>query len=161
MRAEDAASGTAPVHRRRSLHRNPRGVMMAAPKRTMTAEHKQALAKGRESARAVKDYLNALEATKPKRGRRVSKEDLEKRLAEVKRQIVLASPLDRLNLAQQRIDLEARIAASGDAGPDIAVLEKAFVKHAKAYSDAKGLSYAAWREVGVPPSVLKAAAITR
>jgi hypothetical protein len=134
---------------------------MAAPKRAMSPERKQALAKGRESARAVKDYLNALDATKPKRGRRVSKEDLEKRLATVKREIVLAAPLDRLNLAQQRIDLEARIAASGEAGPDMAALEKAFVKHARSYGEGKGLSYAAWREVGVAPNVLKAAGISR
>ena len=40
-------------------------------------------------------------------------------------------------------------------------LEKAFVKHAKAYSDSKGISYAAWREIGVTPEVLKAAGITR
>ena len=33
---------------------------MAAPKRTMTPAHKKALAQGRESGRAVRDYLSAL-----------------------------------------------------------------------------------------------------
>ena len=56
----------------------------------------------------AKDYLTALEANKPKRGRRVSKVDLEKRLTQVKRDIINADPMRRLELAQQRIDLEAR-----------------------------------------------------
>jgi hypothetical protein len=133
-----------------------------ATKRTMTAEHKAALAKGRESARAVKDYLQALDAAKPKRGRKVPRADLEKRLASVKQEIVTTpSPMRRLELAQQRIDLEARLAASSDAAPDLSALEREFVKHAKVYSEAKGITYAAWREVGVSPSILKSAGITR
>jgi hypothetical protein len=47
---------------------------MAVPKRTMTTEHKEALAKGREAGRAVREYLAALEATRPKRGRKVTPE---------------------------------------------------------------------------------------
>jgi hypothetical protein len=44
---------------------------------------------------------------------------------------------------------------------DIAAFEKAFVKVAKAYSQRQGISYAAWRKVGVPPAVLKAAGLGR
>jgi hypothetical protein len=63
---------------------------------------------------------------------------------------------------QQAIDIEAELERrGGDAGPDLAALEKAFVKHAKSYSDAKGISYSAWREIGVSPSVLKTAGISR
>lgn len=36
----------------------------------MSAEHKRALAVGRDEGRAVRQYLEALEAHKPKRGRR-------------------------------------------------------------------------------------------
>ena len=39
-------------------------------KRTMSAEHKAALAEGREQGRAVREYLEALEAHKPRRGRK-------------------------------------------------------------------------------------------
>jgi hypothetical protein len=133
-----------------------------ATKRTMTAEHKEALAKGRASARAVKDYLSALDATKPKRGRKVSRADLEKRLAAVKTEIVTTdSAMRRLELAQQRIDLEARLAANGASGPDMPALEKEFIKYAATYGQSKGITYAAWREVGVSPPALKAAGITR
>jgi hypothetical protein len=133
---------------------------MAAP-RTMSEAHKEALAKGREAGRAVRDYLTAMEAAKPKRGRKISRDDLEKRLAETKANIVTADPVRRLELVQERIDLESRLAKSGEAGPDLAALEKAFTKHAKAYGESKGISYQAWREIGVTPPLLMAAGITR
>jgi len=44
---------------------------------------------------------------------------------------------------------------------DIASLEKAFVKAAGPYSEAKGISYATWREFGVPAEVLGKAGISR
>ena len=40
----------------------------AKAKSTMTDTHKAALAQGRLEGRAVRDYLDALRATKPKRG---------------------------------------------------------------------------------------------
>jgi hypothetical protein len=40
-------------------------------------------------------------------------------------------------------------------------LESAFVKSARSYSERKGISYAAWRQVGVEPAVLKKAGISR
>ena len=36
----------------------------------MSAEHKAALAQGRSEGKAVRDYLDALRANKPKRGRK-------------------------------------------------------------------------------------------
>ena len=47
-----------------------------ATKRKMTTEHKPALAKGRDAGRAVRGYLSALESSKPKRGRKVTTENL-------------------------------------------------------------------------------------
>lgn len=136
---------------------------MAAPKRTMTPAHKEALAKGRESGRAVREYLAALEATKPKRGRKVTIETLNVRLNDTNEKVnAEADPLRRLLLVQQALDLEAEIERrGGDSGPDMKALEKAFVKSAKQYSTSKGISYAAWREIGVAPDVLKAAGISR
>lgn len=46
-------------------------------------------------------------------------------------------------------------------GVDLARLEDEFVVHAGAYSDTKGLSYSAWREIGVPAAVLKRAGLSR
>ncbi len=39
-------------------------------KRSMSAEHKAALAEGRNLSRSISRYLDALEAHKPKRGRK-------------------------------------------------------------------------------------------
>ena len=71
-------------------------------------------------------------------------------------------PLRRLNIVQQALALEAELARrGGDSGPDLATLEKNFIKYAKPYSESKGITYAAWREVGVAPSTLKAAGTAR
>ena len=44
---------------------------------------------------------------------------------------------------------------------DLSGLEQEFVDAAAAYSARKGISYAAWRELGVEPGVLKRAGIPR
>lgn len=136
---------------------------MPAGKRTMTKEHKEALARGRESGRAVRAYLNALEASRPKRGRKVTTETLAARLNDTNEKVNdEQDPLRRLNLVQQALDIEAELERrGGDAGPDLPTLEEAFVKYAKSYAESKGISYAAWREIGVAPAVLKDAGITR
>ena len=119
----------------------------------MTNEHKQALAKGREAGRAVREYLNVLESNRPKRGRKVTTETLIERLNDTNEKVnAETDPLRRLNLVQQALDIEAELARrGGDDGPDMAALEKAFVRHAKSYSQSKGISYAAWREIGSHP----------
>jgi hypothetical protein len=38
-------------------------------------------------------------------------------------------------------------------------LEDGFVEHARSYGERKGISYAAWREIGVSAAVLKRAGI--
>jgi hypothetical protein len=48
-----------------------------------------------------------------------------------------------------------------DAADDLTSLERDFVKVAKGYAERKGISYAAWRELGVAPDVLRKAGIAR
>ena len=126
----------------------------------MSKEHKAALAEGRDQGRAVRRYLEALEANKPKRGRKRSPDSMKKRLAAVEDEIAAADPLKRLHLVQERLDLQAALEAT-ESTVDIAALEKEFVSAAAAYSERKGISYAAWRELGVEPAVLKRAGIGR
>jgi hypothetical protein len=136
--------------------------MATKPKKgAMTDEHKAALAEGRNHARAVSRYLEALDAHKPKRGRKRTIDSVKKRLATVARELPSASGLTRLGLLQERRDLEVELAGIQGGGPDLAGLEKEFVKVAKPYSERKGISYGAWREFGVAPEVLKKAGITR
>ncbi|HEY8527390.1 MAG TPA: hypothetical protein VIL48_20660 [Acidimicrobiales bacterium] len=130
-------------------------------KRTpMSNEHKAALAEGRDQGRAVRRYLEALEANKPKRGRKRSPESMKKRLEAIENEIVGADPLKRLRLVQERLDLQAALEAS-QSSVDLEALEKDFIKAAATYSERKGISYSAWRELGVPTSVLERAGITR
>lgn len=128
--------------------------------KSMTAEHKAALASGRAEGRAVKDYLRALDDSRPRRGRRRTPESIQKRLQAIEESIPAAEPVTRLSLIQERNDLTAELEQMSDE-TDISDLEAAFSKVAKAYSERKGIGYAAWREVGVPASVLKDAGISR
>ena len=130
--------------------------------RELSEEHKAALEQGRRAGRAVKDYLTALEGQRPKRGRKRTRESVEKRLAEVGDEIVVAAPLQRLQLVQERLDLEAELERmDADANVNIDDLEAAFVEHCAAYSASKGICRAAWREVGVPAAVLTRAGLKK
>ena len=133
---------------------------MPGRKTKMTDEHKKALAEGRELGRAVREYLEALEAHKPKRGRKRTADSVKKRLAAIEEQLPEASPIKKVELVQERSDLTVELATMGKK-VDISGLEKGFVKSAKTYSERKGISYSTWREVGVPAEVLKKAGISR
>jgi len=135
-------------------------LMCMAPKREMTEEHKAALAEGRRQGRAVRDYLEALEQHKPKRGRKRTVESMQAQLAKIEDQLESADPVKKLQLIQDRLDLQAELEANENKA-DLEGLEAEFVETAKGYSERKGISYAAWRELGVEASVLKKAGISR
>ena len=130
-------------------------------KRTsMTSEHKAALAVGRAQGLAVRRYLEALERTRPRRGRRPSAESLNKQLADIQSRLKESDPLQRLHLIQKRKEVEARINA-GSSTEDISSLERGFVSAAGEYARRKGIDYATWREAGVPADVLRRAGVHR
>ena len=74
-------------------------------KRSMSAEHKAALAEGRNLSRSIGRYLDALEAHKPKRGRKRTPDSVKKNLATVSESLKTASGARRLELIQQRRSL--------------------------------------------------------
>ena len=132
------------------------------PPKALTPEHKQAMTAGRKEGQAIKAYLDALEQHRPKRGRKRTAESIAKRLGAIEGELADASSLQRLQLLQERRDLQAEQAAmSGHDTTDLGALETAFVEVAKPYSDRKGIAYATWRELGVPSDVLKKAGIGR
>ncbi len=116
--------------------------MAAARKSTMTAEHKRALAQGRAEGRAVRAYLEALDQNRPRRGRPRTPASIEKRLKAVESELADAAPLHRLQLVQERMDLERELDRF-DAADDLTGLERDFVKVAKGYAERKSISYAA------------------
>jgi hypothetical protein len=126
----------------------------------MTEEHKAALAAGRNESRIVKNYLDALDSNRPRRGRKRTADSIKKRLAEVEMEISNADPLARLNLYQERMNLQDELETMG-AKIDVSALEDDFVDVALNYSSRRGISYAAWREAGVGAAVLKRAGVSR
>jgi uncharacterized protein YicC (UPF0701 family) len=129
-------------------------------RRSMSAEHKAALAKGREEGLAVRRYLEALESSRPRRGRRRTPASIERKLSAIDSQLEAAEPLARLHLLQQRKDLQEELGQASDVS-DMSELEKEFVRVAKSYGDRKGISYGTWRAAGVSAAVLQRAGVAR
>jgi hypothetical protein len=125
----------------------------------MSQAHKEALARGRKEARAIKAYLDELGSRR--RGRPVTESGLKRRLEAAKAQIPReGNALRRVELTQKRLDLEKQLRELGARG-DRGALERGFVRYAASYSSRKGITYPAWREAGVPAAVLAKAGIKR
>lgn len=126
----------------------------------MSAQHKEALAIGRDQGRAVRRYLEALERNRPKRGRKRTIDTVKRQLASVDERLETADPLNRLHLLQERSDLEAELQQK-DQVVDISELEEEFIESAQPYGERKGITYATWRQAGVSAAVLRSAGISR
>jgi hypothetical protein len=125
----------------------------------MSDAHKAALAEGREQGQVVRRYLEAVQAQPSRRARRRSPEVVQARLEAIESELASAPAVIRLQLVQERLDLLDDLENSGSS-ERMQELEDAFVLCAAAYSERKGISYAAWREIGVSAAVLKRAGIT-
>ena len=125
------------------------------PRSKMTAQEKA-------DNKAVRDYLDVLAASAPKRGRKRTTDSVKARISAIGNAMGDASATKRLGLVQERLDLEAELDAMARADSvDIGDLEAGFIKTATSYGGRRGISYAAWREVGVSATTLKAAGIRR
>lgn len=123
----------------------------------MDAEQKRAMAEGRAQAKAVRSYLD-LVADGQHNKDTPPVEDLEAERAELHRKIDEAQDsLHRLELIQRRLDVEAQLAQAPDV--DVVAAERGFIEHAAAYAERKGLSWPAFRDAGVPASVLREAGL--
>lgn len=124
----------------------------------MDEEHKRKLAQGRKDARSVKAYLEFLEENRPKRGRRRTKESIAKRLTAIDEELEAASPLARLNLYQEQMDLVSEVDAMGDK-IDSTEVRAGFVDAAGRYAESKGLTKAAFKLMGIDAATLREAGI--
>jgi len=109
---------------------------------------------------AVRRYLDALEANKPKRGRKRTPDSIQRRLTAIDNELTDAAGVTRLGLVQERMNLLEELGRM-QAKADMSALEDDFIQVAKSYSARHGISYAAWREVGVQPNVLTKAGVKR
>jgi len=125
----------------------------------MSEEHKAALAQGRRESRMIKGYLEVLRSRRP--GRPITRESLQRKLSNLDSKIAVEEDaLRKVELIQQRIETELALGAVSES-PDVAALEAGFIEAAKSYSERKGISYSAWRQIGVPADVLRKAGVPR
>src|SRR5437762_10948733 len=87
----------------------------ASSARSMSAEHKQALAAGRQEGRAIRQYLDALHAHRPRRGRRRGEESIQRRLQQIDFELSQADALTRIQLLQEQMDLQSELESRIDA----------------------------------------------
>lgn len=126
----------------------------------MSKEHKDALAQGRREGAAVRRYLEAISASRGKRGRKRTPASVERRIRAIDSELETTDVLQGLLLRQERKDLEDELKRLSTAN-DLKALEKEFISSAAAYGDRKGIDYSTWREAGVPPIVLQKAGVKR
>lgn len=126
----------------------------------MSSAHKKALANGRTEGRIIREYLEIVEAIKPKRGRKRTAESIAKRLATISAELKSADPVTKVRLMQERLNLRAELAGM-KSKTEAAAAEAKFVKVARSFSTRNEITYDAWREFGVTPTVLKRAGIDR
>lgn len=142
--------------------RNPSsGPMAPRKKTTMSDEHEAALAEERSQGRAVRRDLEALESAKPQRGRKRTPDTVNKCLAVIDASFADATPVGRLELVEERTDLQREVTSLRE-NVDLSALEAEFVNAAGGYAERKGISFPTFRAVGVPAAAtLKAARIPR
>jgi hypothetical protein len=115
-----------------------------------------------EQVRIVRRYLSTLDALRPGRGPKRAAEAVANRLLKIEELLISADPISRLHLTQERIDLDAEAIRLGNGNDaDMAELEADFIKVAKHYGERCGVTFSAWRQVGVEADVLEKAGIVR
>lgn len=126
----------------------------------MSSAHKKALANGRTEGRVIREYLEIVEATKPKRGRRRTPESITRRLTVINTELKTADAVTKVRLIQERLNLRRELSAM-KSKTEIASAETKFIKVARSFSQRNDITYDAWREFGVTPTVLKKAGIAK
>ncbi len=128
-------------------------------RQAFSTEQKSSISEGREQSKIVRRYLEAIEISKPRRGRKRTLESITKQLNSIDNIIKNTHPLNRLHLTQKKLELTQELDRIKN-GPDIGELESEFIGVAQEYSKRKGISFPAWKELGVSPEVLAKAGIT-
>jgi hypothetical protein len=113
-----------------------------------------------DQERVVRRYLSAVESAKAGRGPKRTSDAIGNRITKVDELLVSADPLSRVHLTQERIELHAEyVRVTNGSSPDQAQLERDFVRVVRSYGDRNGITFAAWRQVGVDAAVLERAGI--
>ena len=119
------------------------------PVGSMTQEAKENMAMGMKSMRAVDAYLTYMDQKKP--GRRIDRSALEEK---AKAETNLAHKVIIIAQIHEAIRREDEALKEQE-------WENEFLKYAPWFSEQHNITYAVWREMGVPTKVLAKAGITQ
>jgi hypothetical protein len=112
---------------------------------------------------AVRAYLEAIEASKPRTERARARPDLKERLDEIEQENRSTDVITFLSNTEERISLIEELEWTQDRQGELKfqAIEEAFVANAGAFGHAKGITWAGWRAVGVPAALLDRAGVPR
>lgn len=131
-------------------------------RKQLSGSHLEALEAGRQEARAVRRYLEAMTNRPHGNSRHRDPEFLQRKLKRLEDAIPNErDALTRLGYIQQRLTTIHELEALSDTPEDFEELEEHFIKAAKRYGERKGITYPAWRAAGVAADVLRRAGISR
>jgi hypothetical protein len=86
---------------------------------------------------------------------------IERAIAHVKEQAQEGTSIERLKRTQRALTLSRKLDELVEAQASNGESEAFFIEHAYAWAEANGVGYGAFRAMGVPADVLRAAGITR
>jgi hypothetical protein len=134
--------------------------MMQKRGRQLTPREKEAMSEGRERSRIIDKYLRELATGKyHKRGPgKADPASIKAELADLDTKLATAEGIQKLLLTQKREQLTLDLEGRGDEDK-FQQLEQAFMRVARQFSADRGISYNAWRDMGVPARVLLKAKI--
>lgn len=112
---------------------------------------------GRRLSTPVRRYLDLIESS----DRPGTPATLAARVAALDAKIAAASSLARLELIQQRLEVQARAEAAARFAETAAEVEAEFVAVVAEFSARRRISWEAWRQAGVPAAVLRRGGLTR
>lgn len=113
-----------------------------------------------EQERIVRRYLSEVEGARAGRNLKRTADAVGNRITKVDELLVSADPLSRVHLTQERIELHAEyVRLTNGSRAERSQLERDFIRVVRSYGDRHGITYAAWRQVGVDAGVLERAGI--
>lgn len=115
-----------------------------------------------EQERTVRRYLSDVEGGRAGRSAKRTADAVGNRITKVDELLVSADPLSRVHLTQERIELHAEyVRLTNGHQQERSQLERDFLRVVRSYGDRHGITYAAWRQVGVEAAVLEKAGIRK
>ena len=130
----------------------------SATSSSLNQHRKKKIVVSRPDGQFIRQYLEAIGLLRSFAALDLSRQEIVKRLGEIKEELETADFLDRLDLRKEQRELEIELSEFSST-ESCHQLEQKFVEVSKSFSQLHHISYETWRTFGVCPQVLERAGI--